>query len=229
MQLFAATELAFKEIRNAVLKRAAVFLDAYLEEKRALGKERIESFVTRTAPRYRPILARIPDEELAIDPELPDKELDLLLHKHLAQFERDLLDEGHEVMVPRVREDSSDYKARLASYLAKVEDIKRSDLANYISHRRVVIDLFEMATRRQDDGTYAREDMLHGLIMPMRRDSTEVSLDSCNLWLIDERLAFHDYLASDKRLDKIPICGFRGIPITDSGPFRSLIPGQTDH
>lgn len=207
MQVFAATELSFKEIRNAVLERAAVFLDAYLEEKRALGKERIESFVTRKAPRYRPILARIPDEELAIDPELPDKELDLLLHKHLAQFERDLLDEGHEIMVPQVHEDSSDYRARLANYLAKVEDIKRSDLANYISHRRVVIDLFEMATRRQDDGTYAREDMLHGLIMPMRRDSTEVSLDSCNLWLIDERLAFHDYLASDKRLDKISITG----------------------
>lgn len=28
MQLFAATELSFKEIRNAVLERAAVFLDA---------------------------------------------------------------------------------------------------------------------------------------------------------------------------------------------------------
>ena len=207
MLLFADTELSFKEIRNAVLERAAVFLDTYLEEKRALGKERIESFVTRKAPRYRPILARIPDEELAIDPKLPDKELDLLLHKHLAQFERDLLDEGHKIMVPQVHEDSSDYRARLASYLAKVEDIKRSDLANYISHRRVVIDLFEMATRRQDDGTYAREDMLHGLIMPMRRDSTEVTLDSCNLWLIDERLAFHDYLASDKRLDKISITG----------------------
>ena len=24
-------------------------------------------------------------------------------------------------------------------------------------------------------------------------------------------------------------CGFRSIPITDSGPFRSLIPAQTDH
>ena len=32
-----------------------------------------------------------------------------------------------------------------------------------------------------------------------------MSPDSCNLWLIDERLAFHDYLASDKPLEKIAI------------------------
>lgn len=32
-------------------------------------------------------------------------------------------------------------------------------------------------------------------------------LDSCNLWLVDERLAFHDYLASDKTLMSMPITG----------------------
>ena len=31
--------------------------------------------------------------------------------------------------------------------------------------------------------------------------------DSCNLWLVDERLAFHDYLASDKTLASMPITG----------------------
>jgi len=29
--------------------------------------------------------------------------------------------------------------------------------------------------------------------------------DSCNLWLIDERLAFHNYLGSDKTLKSMPI------------------------
>ena len=205
LQMFETTDLSFKDIRGSVLERATEFLDTYLEEKRTQGKERIESFVMRRAPRYRPILARIPDEDLAIDPDIPDKELDLLLHRHLAQLERELLDEGHEIMVPQHHEEFSDYSARLEKYLAKVEDIKRSDLANYISHRKVIIDLFEMATKRKEDGTYAREDMLHGLIMPMRKDSTEVSPDSCNLWLIDERLAFHDYLASDMPLPKISI------------------------
>ena len=36
-------------------------------------------------------------------------------------------------------------------------------------------------------------------------DVAEIRLDSCNLWLIDERLAFHDFLASDKPLSTMPI------------------------
>ena len=54
-------------------------------------------------------------------------------------------------------------------------------------------------------GKYAAEDLIHELIMPMRKTSNEIRSDSCNLWLIDERLAFHDFLASDKPLSTMPI------------------------
>lgn len=43
--------------------------------------------------------------------------------------------------------------------------------------------------------------------MTMRKDSNESHFETCNLWLIDERLAFHDYLASDKPLSSSPITG----------------------
>ena len=35
--------------------------------------------------------------------------------------------------------------------------------------------------------------------------SNDIHFDSCNLWLIDERLAFHDFLASDTTLSAMPI------------------------
>ncbi|MCG5262252.1 hypothetical protein [Cupriavidus gilardii] len=43
----------------------------------------------------------------------------------------------------------------------------------------------------------------------MRKTSNEVRVDSCNLWLVDERLAFHNFLASDRPLSVLPItdCG----------------------
>ncbi|MGI4858839.1 MAG: hypothetical protein ACRYHA_18325 [Janthinobacterium lividum] len=46
-----------------------------------------------------------------------------------------------------------------------------------------------------------------GFKVPMKKTSNEVRPDSCNLWLIDERLAFHDFLASDKPLSSMPITG----------------------
>ena len=43
--------------------------------------------------------------------------------------------------------------------------------------------------------------------MPMGTDSNKVAFDECNLWLVNERLAFHNYLASDKTLTSMPITG----------------------
>ena len=58
---------------------------------------------------------------------------------------------------------------------------------------------------RGEDGKYLKEDLIHTLIMPMRTDSTDAPLNAGNLWLIDERLTFHDYLSSDKPIKKMPI------------------------
>jgi hypothetical protein len=204
-ELFGSEELSQKEIREAVIGRATAYLAAYLEEKRRLAKERVTNFVAQKAPRYRPILARIPDDQLVVDPEISDKDLDLLLHKHLAEIESKLLSDGHDVMMPKDGESYDDYKARLQEYLKAAEDIKKSDLANYVAHRRVVLDLLEKAIQRKADGKYEREDLIHNLIMPMGNTSNDIHFDSCNLWLINERLAFHDFLASDTTLSAMPI------------------------
>ncbi len=205
LEMFADSELSQKEIREAVLERASAFLEGYLEEKRRLGKERVSTFVARKAPRYRPIMSRIPDEEIAVDPDITDRDLDLLLHKKLAEIEGQLLADGHDVMNPKAGETYVDYQARLQAYLKTAEDIKKSDLANYVAHRRIILDLLEKAIQRKSDGKYEREDLIHNLIMPMGSTSNDIHMDACNLWLVDERLAFHDYLASDKTLAAMPI------------------------
>jgi broad specificity phosphatase PhoE len=205
--LFVGTEISLDDIRDKVCERAAEHLSDYLQESRARSKERVSTFVSRKAPRYSPILNRIPEDELQIDPEISDKDLDLLLHKQLAQIEGQLLERGHALMNPATGENQEDYEKRLNDYLQTVQDLKKSDLANYVSHRKVILDLFGKAIERNEDGKYSREDLIHNLIMPMRMESRDVLLDGCNLWLIDERLAFHDYLASDKTLDSAPITG----------------------
>ncbi|HCL3894494.1 TPA: ATP-binding protein, partial [Pseudomonas aeruginosa] len=114
---------------------------------------------------------------------------------------------GHDVMAFDSNQSPKDYQARLSSYLEKADDIKKSDLASYVFHRKVILDILGKAIERGDDGKYAREDLIHELIAPMRKTSDEISFDSLNLWLIDERLAFHDFLASDKPISSFPITG----------------------
>ncbi|WP_274019488.1 ATP-binding protein [Vibrio parahaemolyticus] len=200
-------EVSFKDMCDAVLARTKEYLQDVLAENVSAGRKRVDDFINSHAPRYRPIAHYVAEEQLIVDPEKSDKDLELHLHAQWYEVERQLVSEGHDIMQPQNEEHIEQYKERLSEYLQKAEDLKQSDLANYVSHRKVIIDLLQKSIERLDDGKYAREDMIHELIMPMRKDSSEVLLDSCNLWLIDERLAFHNYLASDKTLNAMPITG----------------------
>lgn len=204
--LFSEFEPSMSEIRKAVLASAGSHLRHFLDENIDYGRTRVERFVSRRAPRYRPVLGRLlSNPDLDVDPDLSDKDLELLLHRLLSELESNLLSEGHDIMTPGEAESASQYQTRLASYLAKASDIKNSDLAGYVFHRKVILDILAQAIQRGPDGKYAKEDVIHELIMPMRKTSNEVRMDSCNLWLIDERLAFHNFLASDKPLAETPI------------------------
>jgi hypothetical protein len=205
--LFEGTEISLADIRNAVIERAKEYLKDYLAANKEKAKERVSKFVAIRAPRYRPILSRIPEEQLNVDPEISDKELDLTLHKHFSTLESELLEEGHDIMAASPADNFEDYEVRLRDYLSKADDIKRSDLASYVSHRRVILDLFEKAIQRDSTGNYVREELIHQLIMPLREESTTVKLNAGNLWVVDERLAFHDFLASDKTLKSYSITG----------------------
>lgn len=205
--LFADDDISLSDIRDAVTQRAAIHLAEYLAKNVEESKKRVEAFVSRKAPRYRPILPRIPDDKIGIDPSISDKELELTLHKQLAEIELKLLADGQELMAPKQGEEYEDYQKRLEEYLRTAEDIKKSDLANYVFHRKIILDLLSRAIQRDSNGKYAREDLIHNLIMPMRSESNQVRLEDCNLWLLDERLAFHDYLSSDKTLAAMPITG----------------------
>lgn len=205
--IFAETEITLKAIREAVLERTKEYLQDVLAGNIAAGKKRVDDFISTKAPRYRPIVNYIDEMELIVDPEKPDKDLELHLHSQWYEVERQLLSDGHDIMQPTNEEHAEEYDARLKDYLQKAQDLKKSDLANYVSHRKVIIDLLQISIERLSNGKYSTEDIIHKLIMPMRKDSTDVFLDSCNLWLVDERLAFHNYLASDKTLNAMPITG----------------------
>ena len=73
-----ASEISFSDIRDAVTDKAAEYLSKSLEENKTKAKDRVDYFVSNKAPRYRPILARIPSDKLMVDPDISDKDLDLL-------------------------------------------------------------------------------------------------------------------------------------------------------
>ena len=51
---------------------------------------------------------------------------------------------------------------------------------------------------------YKKEEIIHSLICPMKHSSNDIPFEEMNLWIVDERLSFHNYLASDQELKSIP-------------------------
>ena len=205
--LFEDKEISFQDMRSSIFPKIENYLSKSLEENIKAGKLRLEKFVEEKAPRYRPILSRIPDQQLAVDANISDKDLDLHLHKHLAELEREIIEKGHEVMNPSADEKAQDYYSKVKNYLEDVSAIKASDLAGYICHRKVIIKLLEKVLEKNQEGEYVTENIIHELIMPMGKDSNDIDVfsEDCNLWLLDEKLVFHHYLASDKTINSMPI------------------------
>ena len=205
-ELWESSEVGLLDIKEKVISKVSEYLKEYLSGNLELSKKRLYDFVSNTAPRYRPILSRIPTDQLNVDPKSSNKELDLFCHKHLYNLENEMLEEGHQIKDLSPSYDLENYRTRLQEYLDKVADIKKSDLASYVSHRKVIIDLFEKAIQKNPNGEYVCEALIHKLIYPMQTDSNSIlSIGEGNLWLIDEQLAFHDYLASDKTINSYTI------------------------
>lgn len=57
--------------------------------------------------------------------------------------------------------------------------------------------------RDPDTGKYALEKEVHNIVFPMRATSDDVPFEQQNLWIIDERLTYHSYLASDIPLSRV--------------------------
>ncbi|SIQ66069.1 hypothetical protein SAMN05880592_104280 [Bosea sp. TND4EK4] len=92
------------------------------------------------------------------------------------------------------------FAQRKAQLLQRVSDTYRDALAEYIVHRKAVIEVADRLRGADDAGDMTREDAFHQLMFPRLTDSATTKYFQHNLWLLDERLAFVSYISSDRTL-----------------------------
>ncbi|MEW4467395.1 ATP-binding protein [Parasphingorhabdus sp. JC815] len=88
---------------------------------------------------------------------------------------------------------------------AEIRAEEQRQLTEYVLRRKVVLDVMQVLIRRireRDDGSedFHLEETLHKFICPMRLrgdDPSRVERSDHDLWIIDERLTFTKYFASD--------------------------------
>jgi len=197
-------EASQEEIRKAVSEIIRQKLAKYLAELSEIRFAKVKDFVQKH-PRYRQLLKYKPEEIKHIPSNIPEDKMELELFKIQQLLDLEVKNEANEILrfIDKI-EDKEEFKNKFNLFYDKIIEVGNSKLSEYVIHRKLVLDLLEKHIKRGDDGKFAREDAVHKLIFPLKKLSDEVGFEEHNLWVIDERLAYHKYLASDKRFDQMP-------------------------
>lgn len=170
-------------------------------------KSQIDMLVKSRRPQYRLLLNKHPEIYAKIPSGLNETKLDLELYKHQQQWEREIAESRHDIEEKVKNNATTDpgFRELFDKYCENITDLSRASLAEYVIRRKSVLDLLEEALETNANGKYSKESRIHSIICPMQTTSDETKLDDMNLWLIDDRLSYHHFLASDKGINKIPV------------------------
>lgn len=197
-------EVSLSKIRKKTLISIETLLSEFLERIRAEKIERYKPVIEHKFPNYSSLFKHRKDKVERLPSGLKDSELDVKLYEIESEWRKEIKKEGIELLEKKKDITSlEEYTELYEKYITDLNEVGKSDLARYIVHRRSVIDLLEKLIELNDDEKFTNEDIVHSLFFPIKESGDSILTEKQNLWLLDERLTFNNFLASDKLFSQI--------------------------
>ncbi|MCK4235933.1 MAG: sensor histidine kinase, partial [Candidatus Krumholzibacteria bacterium] len=182
------------ESRSANIAKDAVGSNIAVRQEKK--RERVQSYVDEEAPWHKGILDKIDLTGMPYDPSSEEIESRLQKEKFAqeAQIKRD---------VSKLLAESNleGLKKNVLEIVGKISGTSKNDLIHYIALRRNILDIFGKSLQVDETGAYTAEGVVHDIIFPRKGDTDTTSFEDHNLWIIDERLNFTNYVSSDVPLN----------------------------
>ena len=198
-------EIKRSDVRDACVSFIQEDLAPVLSDMNSAKLARIRRYVDDEAPHYRILLRRASEFIDRMPASGSRTDLEAALHRELHQREVELKKEGKRIILEGAKlDDYEGYRDRLSTFMTNYNELGVAALAQYVAHRRIILDLFSKALSLEDqDDRYPLEKVLHRIIFPMNASSDDVLLSQQNLWILDERLNYHEFVSSDRALRAI--------------------------
>lgn len=197
--------ITIQEILQIAADKVRLFLQDALNTVSEEKIKQITNYIHKKAPRYTTLLKYAPKEISKIKAGITDDNLDDELNKIKRIFDevnerklKDLFKNRNKYLVNR-----EDYLKELNNLLITITDTNKSELAQYVAKRRIILNCFKHELEIDENDKYRKESEIHNLLYPMKETSLSTEYEAHNLWLIDERLAYYSYIASDEGLDSV--------------------------
>ena len=187
-----------KDIKDKIISEIMFVLKDDINNIQKETYDKVVNYIENQKPEYS-VLKHYCDEKLRlIKPNLKEDKLDDELYRIYRGLERESRDKIR-VLIDKKDIFGSNYKEVFLEEFSKFDDCSKSNLAKYITYRKIIIELLESALKRNNDG-YTKEEVIHNILFPMRSTNEEYGPCSHNLWLIDDRLSYMSYIASDEKI-----------------------------
>lgn len=192
--------ISIEEIKKEITEKSREYLSRYLEIINQQKKEMVHRFVSIENPALRAIPIYCPELYVDIEPNSSDEKINEILYKYKGKTEYQIKNQSQALLKTQpatILEIEEKYK----EMVDKLEDFQKDQLAGYIIFRKMIIELLDKKLQLNDEGKYPNEDIIHDIIIPRKITTDNIRYKDHNLWLIDERLTFHELACSD-----MPLC-----------------------
>ena len=192
-------EITMDKIKYVASEKISQYLKEYLEPMKKQKCEVFRNYIIEKTPQFRHLLKYKAKEIEALPASCKNDKLEDELYKLKREFDRENQKHNQELLndLKSGNINDQEYKNKFTKQIAVITEVNKSSLAEYIAHRKIIIDLLKQALRIQDNERYVKEEYIHNLIYPMKVTADDIDYKDHNLWLIDEKLAYCDYIASD--------------------------------
>jgi hypothetical protein len=193
--------ISIEELLGNVSESVKLEYSEWIEDAQKVKAERIHNYILNPdKPRfaYKHLLSveNIFDD---ISPNASDEKLEAELHKkvfHLEQKRKRAFDKAFN----KKKFDKDEFSNIIKTVLKEEAAFSQGKLADLLIQRKSIIKLMRRYLKYRAKDKYMLEEDLHNIIFTMGAESNVMPNDYHNLWLLDERLAFHSYTTSDRQI-----------------------------
>lgn len=189
--------VTFQDIEENVSQILEKEYEIFVKDAKEKSLKEVVNYISDKAPRYNSFLK---NENIlkAIPPNLSEDKLEEHLYKVSFNARKNV-----EQNIEKFIKNKSVNEEAINQIIADIKEKTAYDvdsLADYMTRRKAIIDLFDKFLNADENGEYKLEEDVHNLIFPLGLTNNDLDYENHNLWLLDERFITYKFIASDKSI-----------------------------
>lgn len=188
--------LSKKHIESEVAELVRSKFSNELTPRKNKKVNRIKEYVDMNAPWNKFLLKELDYDTIPFN--VSDKEIDSALNK--IAFDKEQTVKASVAKVLKTN-NADEINKHVNEITEQVIELGRGNLAHYVALRRVILDIFAKSLKLKETNRHELENIIHKIVFPLKKNTDSISYEDHNLWLLDEKLSFSEYVASDTPLN----------------------------